>query len=61
MRVAGLKKAAQDGIVKPDETVVCMCTGNGLKDVASARKVAGDPLPVENSVAAAMAATEGLD
>ena len=58
---AGLKKAAQDGIVKPDETVVCMCTGNGLKDVASARKVAGDPLPVENSVAAAMAATEGLD
>ena len=47
--------------MKPDETVVCMCTGNGLKDVASARKVAGDPLPVENSVAAAMAATKGLD
>ena len=58
---AGLKKAARDGVVKPDETVVCMCTGNGLKDVASARKVAGDPLPVENNVAAAMAATEGLD
>ena len=58
---AGLKKAVRDGIVKPDETVVCMCTGNGLKDVASARKVAGDPQPVENSVAAAMAATEGLD
>ena len=57
---AGLKKAAKDGIVKPDETVVCMCTGNGLKDVASARKAAGEPVPVENSVAAAMAATEGL-
>ena len=46
--------------MKPDETAVCMCTGNGLKDVASARKTAGDPLPVENSVAAALAATEGL-
>ena len=57
---AGLKKAARDGLVKPDETVVCMCTGNGLKDVASARKAAGEPTPVANRVDAAMAATEGL-
>ena len=57
---AGLKAAARSGIVKPEETVVCMCTGNGLKDVASARKVAGDPTPVEANAAAAMAATEGL-
>ncbi|NCA82159.1 MAG: threonine synthase [Opitutae bacterium] len=57
---AGLKKAAREGRVKPDETVVCMITGNGLKDVASARKVAGDPVPVEANVAAALAATEGL-
>ena len=57
---AGLKKAARDGIVQPDETVVCMCTGNGLKDVASARKAAGEPTPVANGVDAAMAATEGL-
>ena len=57
---AGLKKAARDGLVKPDETVVCMCTGNGLKDVASARKAAGEPTPVANGVDAAMAATEGL-
>lgn len=57
---AGLKKAAREGIVKPDETVVCMCTGNGLKDVASARKAAGEPTPVANAVDAAMAATEGL-
>jgi threonine synthase len=57
---AGLKKAARDGIVTADETVVCMCTGNGLKDVANARKVAGEPVPVEASVTAAMAATEGL-
>ena len=58
---AGLKKAARDGLVKSDETVVCMITGNGLKDVASARKVAGDPTPVEANAAAAMAATEGLE
>ena len=57
---AGLKKAARDGLVQPDETVVCMCTGNGLKDVASARKAAGEPTPVANAVDAAMAATEGL-
>ena len=57
---AGLKKAAREGLVKPEETVVCMCTGNGLKDVASARKVAGDPTPVEASAAAAMAATAGM-
>ena len=57
---AGLKKAAREGIVKPEETVVCMCTGNGLKDVASARRVAGDPTPVEANAAAAMAATEGM-
>lgn len=57
---AGLKKAAREGIVKPDETVVCMCTGNGLKDVTSARQVAGDPIPVEANVAAAFAATDGL-
>jgi threonine synthase len=57
---AGLKQAASDGIVASGETVVCMCTGNGLKDVASARKVAGEPMAVANSVDAAMAATEGV-
>ena len=57
---AGLQKAARDGIVKPDETVVCMITGNGLKDIASARKSAGEPVPLANSVAAALKATEGI-
>ena len=57
---AGLKKAATDGIVKPDETVVCMITGNGLKDVAGARKTAGEPLSVAATIEAAMAATDGL-
>ena len=57
---AGLKQAARDGLVKPEETVVCMITGNGLKDIASARKSAGEPVPLENSVAAALKATEGI-
>ena len=55
-----MKKADRKGVVKPDETVVCLITGNGLKDVASARKAAGEPVPVENSVAAALAATDGI-
>ena len=57
---AGLRKAARDGLVKPDETVVCMITGNGLKDIASARKSAGEPVPLANRVAAALKATEGI-
>ena len=54
---AGLKAAAQRGWIGADETVVCMCTGNGLKDVASARKAAGEPVAIECSIDAAMQAT----
>ena len=57
---AGLKKAARDGIVSASETVVCMCTGNGLKDIANARKAAGEPIPVAATAEAAMAATAFL-
>jgi threonine synthase len=44
---AGLKKAAMQGLVKSDETIVCMLTGNGLKDIASAMKVAGEGTVIE--------------
>jgi threonine synthase len=30
--VAGLLKSAEDGLIEPDETVVCTLTGHGLKD-----------------------------
>ena len=40
---AGLAKLRGEGKIGADETVVCLVTGNGLKDVASARKVAGEP------------------
>ena len=35
---AGLLKALNDGLVRPDERIVVLITGNGLKDVASAMK-----------------------
>ena len=49
---AGLKKAVKQGMVKPDETVVCVLTGNGLKDVASAMKTAGTGTVIEPTLEA---------
>ena len=40
---AGLKEAVRRGLVDPSWRVVVLITGNGLKDVASAMKVAGEP------------------
>ena len=49
---AGLKKAVSEGMVRSGETVVCLITGNGLKDVASAMKVAGEGTHIEPSLEA---------
>ncbi|UCF78578.1 MAG: threonine synthase [Candidatus Eiseniibacteriota bacterium] len=49
---AGLKTAVRDGLVKSDETVVCMVTGNGLKDIASAMKAAGEGTVIEPTLEA---------
>ena len=35
---AGLVKAVEEGLVDPDERIVVLATGNGLKDIASARR-----------------------
>lgn len=40
---AGLVKAVEQGLVRPDERVVVLATGSGLKDVATAMKAAGEP------------------
>ena len=45
--VAGLRKAIASGIVKPNESAVAAITGNGLKDIASAKRAAGEALDVE--------------
>ncbi len=50
--LAGLVKALKEGIVKPEERVVVLVTGNGLKDVASAMKAAGEPFVIEPSLEA---------
>ncbi len=49
--LAGLAKAAAQGIVKPQETAVHIVTGNGLKDVANGIKAAGEPLSVPADLA----------
>lgn len=50
--VAGLRRLAVEGAVGADERVVCVITGNGLKDVAAAMRVAGEPTLIEPTLAA---------
>ena len=43
-------KAVADGLVDPDERIVVLVTGNGLKDVASARESVGEPFVVNKDL-----------
>ena len=52
---AGLVKAVRAGMVKSDETIVCIITGNGLKDIASAMTVAGEGRHIEPTLQAVRA------
>lgn len=45
--VAGLKKAIAQGIVKRDESALVVITGNGLKDIQSAKQAVGQTLDIE--------------
>ncbi len=49
--VAGLKKAIEKGIIKKTESVLCVITGNGLKDIRSAKQAVGRALDVKPSLA----------
>ena len=49
---AGLAKAAREGIIDPDETVVVVVTGSGLKDVKSAMRAAGEAVRIEPTLEA---------
>lgn len=48
---AGLVKAVADGLVDPSERIVVLSTGNGLKDIASARKAVSEPYVVDCDLA----------
>jgi threonine synthase len=45
--VAGLKKAIAQGVVKHNESAVVVITGNGLKDIQSAKQAVGRALDIE--------------
>ena len=53
---AAVKQMVTDGRIAPDEVVVCLVSGNGLKDIASARQVAGLPQVINPSIEALEAA-----
>ena len=45
--VAGLKKAVSQGLIGRNSSAVAVITGNGLKDVQSAKQATGQPLDIE--------------
>ena len=49
--VAGLKKAIEKGVIKKTESVLCVITGNGLKDIQSAKQATGQAHDVRPSLA----------
>ncbi len=55
---AGLRKALESGLIKARDPVLVLNTGSGLKDVAAARKAAGEAPVIEPSLAALKRALE---
>jgi threonine synthase len=48
--LAGLRYMAGNGVIKSDEKIVTIVTGNGLKDVKNAIAAAGEPIRVDFSL-----------
>ena len=53
---AGLAQAVRDRLVQPDETIVVINTGNGLKDIAATMQVTGAVQVIAPTLAAVRAA-----
>ena len=49
---AGLRKALESGLIRSGDPVLVLNTGSGLKDIAAARKAAGDAPVIEPTLAA---------
>ncbi len=47
---AGFMKAAREGMVQPEERILVLVTGNGLKDVAAAVKAVGQPMVIDPTI-----------
>jgi threonine synthase len=45
--IAGVKRAAADGVIEKGADVLAVSTGNGLKDIKTAMSIAGQPTEVE--------------
>lgn len=56
---AAVRCMARDRVIRKDDVVVCLVTGSGLKDIGSARSVAGAPLEIEPTLGAVRAALSG--
>lgn len=48
---AGFTKQCESGAIRPDERVLLMLTGNGLKDIETARRAVGEPLRIKPDLA----------
>jgi threonine synthase len=48
--VAGVRKALEQGIIEPDETVALCVTGYGLKDTKNAQKAAGETVQIRPDI-----------
>ena len=60
--IAGVMKLHREGYFKGGETVVCVLTGNGLKDPNNAIKVVdSDPVVVPDTEEAVMEAIRKLE
>ena len=53
---AGVKKLCDQGLLGPEDTVVGVVTGNGLKDVANAIRACGEPLSIPGDMEALLGA-----
>lgn len=50
--IAGLIRLRQAGVIKDSQSVCCVITGSGFKDMEAAGKIIDEPVPVEPEVAA---------
>jgi threonine synthase len=56
---AAVKQMVSDGKIAADELVVCLISGNGLKDIAAAQSAVGRPQLIDLSLKAVKAAAFG--